>query len=196
MKRDEITELYFIAAIANIPSIIQHGILSHKLAGRIDHHSVAMPEIQEGRKNKQITGARTLHDYANLYFDAHNPMLSRLRAHNNDICILRVEAEVLDLPGVIMADRNAASDWVRFSRVVEGLQTIDRERVFARYWTHSQDVYDEMSHKSEKCAEVLIPDRVMPCYFVGAYVANGVALVQFQQLNIGLPVSIRSDIFF
>jgi hypothetical protein len=154
-----------------------------------------MPEIQERRKNKQIPGARTLHDYANLYFDAHNPMLSKLREHNNDICILRVDAELLDLPGVIIADRNAASDWVRFSRVTEGLQAIDRERVFARYWTHP-DPYDEMSHKSEKCAEVLIPDRVMPCHFVGAYVANGVALLQFQQLNIGLPVCIRSDIFF
>ena len=54
MNRDEITELHFIAPIGNVPSIIQHGILSHRLAGRIDHHSVAMPEIQERRKNKQI----------------------------------------------------------------------------------------------------------------------------------------------
>ena len=195
MNRDEITELHFIAPIANVPSIIEHGILSHKLAGRIDHHSVAMPEIQERRKNKQIPGARTLHDYANLYFDAHNPMLSRLREHNDDICVLRVDAGVLDLPGVIIADRNAASDWVRFSRVIEGLQAIDRERVYARYWTHP-DPYDEMSHKSEKCGEVLIPDCVMPNYFVGACVANGVALLQFQELSIGLPVCIRSDIFF
>ncbi len=80
MNRDEITKLYFIAPIANVPSILQHGILSNKLSGQIDHHSVAMPEIQERRKNKQIPGARPLHDYANLYFDAHNPMLSKRRA--------------------------------------------------------------------------------------------------------------------
>jgi len=196
MNRDEITELHFIAPITNLPSIMEHGILSHSLAGRIDHHSVAMLEIQERRKNKQIPGARTLHDYANLYIDAHNPMLSRLRAHNDDICILQVDAEVLDLPGVIISDRNAASDWVRFSPVAEGLKTIDRTRVFARYWTHPGDIYDEMSHKSEKCAEVLVPDRIKPCHLVGAYVANEVALLRFQQLNINLPVCIRSDIFF
>lgn len=196
MNRDEITKLYFIAPIANVPSILQHGILSHKLSGQIDHHSVAMPEIQERRKNKQIPGARPLHDYANLYFDAHNPMLSKRRAQNDEICILQVDAKVLDLPGVIIADRNAASDWVRFSPVAEGLKSIDRDRVFAQYWTHPQDLYDEMRHKSEKCAEVLVPDRVKPCYFVGAYVANEVALLWFQQLNINLPVCIRSDIFF
>jgi hypothetical protein len=91
MNRDDITELHFIAPITNVPSIMQHGILSHKLSGQIHHHSVAMPEIQERRKNKQIPGARTLHDYANLYFDAHNPMLSKLRARNDDICILRID---------------------------------------------------------------------------------------------------------
>jgi hypothetical protein len=196
MTRDEITELHFIAPIANVPPIMKHGILCHKRAGQIEHHSVAMAEIQERRTNKRIPGAGTLHDYANLYFDAHNPMLSRLRAQNEDICVLQVDAKVLDSAGVIIADRNAASDWVRFSPVVDGLKGIDRDRVFARYWIHSQDVYDEMSHKSEKCAEVLVPDCVRPGFLLGAYVANATALQKFQQLNIGLPVSIRNDIFF
>ncbi len=88
----------------------------------------------------------------------------------------QVDAKVLDLPGVIIADRNAASDWVRFSRVGDGLKTIDRDRVFARYWTHPENVFDEMSHKSEKCAEVLVPDCVLPGLLVGAYVANEAAL--------------------
>ena len=83
-----------------------------------------------------------------------------------------------------------------FSPVVDGLKGIDRDRVFARYWTHPQDPYEEMSHKSEKCAEVLVPDCVMPGFLVGVYVANEAALQMFQQLNIGLPVRIRSDIFF
>ena len=95
-----------------------------------------------------------------------------------------------------MLQYNAASDWVRFFPVGEGLKALDRDRVFARYWTHPQDLYDEMSHKSEKCAEVLVPDCVMPGFLLGAYVANEVALQKFQQLNIGLPVRIRSDIFF
>jgi hypothetical protein len=85
MNRDEIIELYFIAPIANVPSIMQHGILSHKLAQQIAHDSVAMQEIQERRRNKQIPGARRLHEYANLYFDAHNPMLSKRREQNDSV---------------------------------------------------------------------------------------------------------------
>ena len=123
-------------------------------------------------------------------------MLSKLRAQNDNICVLRVDPKVLDLPGVIIADRNAASGWARFSPVAEGLKRIDRDRVFGRYWTHPQDEYEEMSHKSEKCAEVLVPDCIRPSFLLGAYVVNEVALQKFQQLNIGLPVRIRSDIFF
>src|SRR5437660_12681898 len=108
MNRGEVIELHYITAIANVPSILRHGILSHNLAEQRAHDSVAMPEIQERRSNKQIPGARPLHDYANLYFDAHNPMLSKCRARNAEICVLRINATVLDQAGVIVADRNAA----------------------------------------------------------------------------------------
>lgn len=196
MNRNEMTELHFIAPIANVPSILQHGILCHKLSLQICHDSVAMQEIQERRRNKQIPGARRLHEYANLYFDAHNPMLSRLREKNNEICILQVDTEVFNLPGVIISDINAASDWARYSPVTQGLKAIERDRVFAQYWTHPEDLNDERRHKLEKCAEVLVPDRIMPCYIRSAYVASDAALSRFRQLNIELPVCIRSDIFF
>jgi hypothetical protein len=53
-----------------------------------------------------------------------------------------------------------------------------------------------MRHKSEKCAELLVPDRVGAHLIVGAYVANQNAQIAFQQLNLGLPVQIRGDMFF
>jgi hypothetical protein len=196
MNRADVTELHYITAIANLPSIMQHGILSHTLADQLAHDSVAMPEIQERRRNKQIPGARLLHDYANLYFDAHNPMLSRCRGRNNEICVLQINPSVLDTPGVIIANRNAASNWTSFWPVPGGFTVISMERVFARYWTHPDDPYEEMSHKSEKCAEVLVPDRVDAQFIVGAYVANQAALVEFQRLNSQLPVRIRGDMFF
>ena len=196
MIRGDVTELLYITAIANVPSILRQGILSHALADRLAHDSVAMPEIQERRSNKQIPGARALHEYANLYFDAHNPMLSRCRARNAEICVLQIDAAALDLEGVIVTDRNAASGWAGFWPVADGLRIISRERIFARYWTHRDDPYDEMSHKSEKCAEVLVPDRLEARFVMGAYVANQGALHAFQQLNTGLPARIRSDIFF
>ena len=195
MNRTDIAELHFIAPIVNVLSILLHGILSHQQAERLAHDSVAMPEVQERRKNKQIPGARPLHEYANLYFDAHNPMLSKRRTQNDSICVLRVNCTVLDLPGVIVADRNAASDWARFFPSGQGVSALDRDRLFARYWIHP-DPFDAMSHKSEKCAEVLVPDWVEPRFIMGAYVANQTALTAFQQLNTGLPVTINHGMFF
>lgn len=196
MERSDVSELHYITAIANVISILQRGILSHKLADALTHDSVAMPEVQARRKNKQIPGARMLHEYANLYFDAHNPMLCARQQRNNEICVLRIDSAVLELPGVIVADRNAASDWVGFWPVPDGLARLNRERLFARYWTHPDDTYEQMRHKSEKCAEVLVPDRVEPRLVLGAYVANNTALAAFSELNTVLPVQIRSQMFF
>ncbi|MBU0678233.1 MAG: DUF4433 domain-containing protein [Verrucomicrobia bacterium] len=195
MNRADITELHFITPIGNVPSILEYGVLSNRIARRLDHDSVALEEVQERRRNKQIPGGGKLHEYANLYFDAHNAMLSRRRAQNDIICVLRVSSDVLELPDVVLSDRNAASDWARFSSVAAGLEQINGERVFARYWTHD-DPFDQMSHKSEKCAEVLVPGRVDACHITGAYVANQVGLTAFNALNTGLPVSINTDIFF
>ena|ERR1043165_2913478 len=195
MDRADVRQLHYITAIANVPSIMLHGILSHSLAAQLAHDSVAMPEIQERRRNKQIPGARPLHDYANLYFDAHNPMLSKCRNRNNDICVLRVDQSVLDLPNVIITDRNAATDMVRFRDVVDGLAQLDAQRLLAQYWTHPDDLYDQANHKAEKCAEVLVPDRVEANMIVGAYVANRTALAAFQALNTGLAVQIHPMFF-
>ncbi len=196
MKRTDITELHYITPIANVPSIIKYGILSHKLSQKLPHDSLAMEEIQSKRKNKQIPGARKLHEYANLYFDAHNPMLSKRRNQNDQICILCVNPSVLDLPDVIISDRNAASDWVRFNSVIDGLKALDKDQIYARYWTNVINQYELWEQKSIKCAEVLVPDSVEPKYILGAYVANQTALQAFQRLNIKLTVLIKSDIFF
>jgi len=46
--------------------ILEQNILAintHTLADELRHDSVAMPEIQAIRQNKQIPGARRLHEY-------------------------------------------------------------------------------------------------------------------------------------
>jgi hypothetical protein len=196
INRSDVTELYYITPIANVPSILQHGILSNMLSSKLPHDSVAMPEMQTKRKNKRIPGAGMLHDYANLYFDAHNPMLCKRQGLNYSICVLRVEASIIDLPNVIIADRNAASDYVRFYPTKDGLAALDKNKVYARYWTNARDQYEAWELKSKKCAEVLVPNKVEPRYILSAYVANQQALDAFNQLNIALSVCIKNGIFF
>lgn len=196
MNRSDITELHFITAIDNVPSILEHGILSNRRASLLPHISIAMQEVQDRRRDKRIPGAGLLHEFANLYFDAHNPMLSRRREHNNTICVLRVDQAVMDESGVIIADRNAASDYARFYTAAAGIQSLDKDLVFARFWTHAEDPYEAMRLKSIKCAEVLVPDSISPDFLTGAYVANQLALVALEALGTRLPVMIKGSMFF
>ena len=197
MDRSDVKELYFITPIVNVPSIMEYGILSYNLSIKLPHCSVAMQEMQEKRMVKKIPGTKKkLHDYANLYFDAHNPMLSKRRDQNAEICVMRINSEVIDLPDVIITDQNASSDYVRFFSVSRGLSAIDKEKLFSRYWTHRDNQYEEWAHKSVKCAEVLVPDKIEPQYILGIYVANQTALDAIKKLRLGLTVCIKSDIFF
>ena len=196
MNRADVIELHYITAITNVPSMLQHGILSHNRAQQLPHISVAMAEIQDRRREKQIPGAGHLHDYVNLYFDAHNPMLSVRRTRNDEICVLRISSDVLDLGNVIVTDMNAARDAVRFYDVASGLAALDREKLFATFWLHQDDPIEEDRHKALKCAEVLVPDSVAPQRIRGAYVANSIALGALQALNLGLQVNVNVGMFF
>jgi hypothetical protein len=196
MNRSDINELHFITHIGNVPSIIQEGIVSRNKAirDRINNHDISMGSVQDWRSGKKIPGTRNeLHDYANLYFDAHNPMLSARRSRNNEICVLRVDNNILDLEGVIVTDKNAAREcW--FKPVDAGLPLLDAREVFAKYWT-SDDLIEEYRLKGIKCAEVLVLDCVDPEYISGAYVANTIALSSFKQVA-SIPVRIKSGLFF
>ncbi len=197
MKREEVQELHYIAPIENVASIVELGILSHNRVAKVRHNSVAMAEIQAMRTNKAIPGTRRhLHDYVNLYFDAHNPMLSRVRNHNNRICVLQVDSSVLDLPEVIVTDQNAASKYVQWLPASRGLAVLNRERLFAEFWLHPQNQFDEWRHKSEKCAEVLVPDCVPPRYILGAYVPNQTALEAWERLTVNWTARVKPAIFF
>ena len=171
MDRKDVRGLNYIAPIENLGSILKKGIISHKLANKLTHRSVAMDEIQDRRKVKVVPGGRPLHEYANLYFDARNPMLSRRRDQHLSICVLEVDPIVMELPGVVIADRNASSGYARFSSYPEGLRLIDKDLVYAEYWTHPDDQILEWEHKSKKCAEVLVPDIVEARYIIAARVS-------------------------
>jgi hypothetical protein len=196
LRREDVVELHYITPIANVASILRLGILSHVRARKVAHDSVALEEIQMRRSDKRVPGARALHEYVNLYFDAHNPMLSRVRDRNGEIAVLRVSPEMLDLPGTLVCTGNAASNYARFCTVDVGLAHLDRERVFAQYWTHRDDPFDEFRHKVEKCAEVLVPDSVTPDFIVGAYVAHRDALACWSRAVMTLAAEVRHGFFF
>ena len=148
MKREDLDALHYITPIANVLSILTHGIMSHKRAATLPHQSIAMAEIQDRRRQVVIPNARPLHEYVNLYLCARNPMMYKRRTEHRSICVLRISPDVLALPGVVLADQNASSDYVRFFPSPAGLARIDRELVFAERWTHPDDLIEQFRHRS------------------------------------------------
>ncbi|HEY5639476.1 MAG TPA: DUF4433 domain-containing protein [Dehalococcoidia bacterium] len=174
MEFSEIVELHYITPIVNLPSILLNGILSNRLARQTRHDSVADEDVQDRRRLVRVPtpeGSRPLHSYANLYFDARNPMMFVRRHQHNGLIVVRVGKEVMHLPGVVVTDCNASSDHVRFGDGIRGLKIVDRGLVFAERWT-SDDQFEYFRRKSARCAEVLVPDRVPPAYINGAYCSN------------------------
>jgi hypothetical protein len=196
MTRAELHELGYIVPIATIPSILQHGILSHRRADRIVHESIALQDIQDLRAQVKVPNGRALHEYANMYICPRNPMLFKRKDSHNRICVVRVSADVVDLPNVIITNSNAGSKYVRFSPAPSGLAIVDRERTFARNWKHPEDQIDEWRHSAQKCAEVLVPDVVPVRYITGAFVSSGVGEQRLLELAPELPIAIDGDLFF
>jgi ssDNA thymidine ADP-ribosyltransferase DarT-like protein len=195
MRRDELHELHYITLIDNVPSILTKGIMSHYLAEKVQHRSIAMQEVQNKRSTKKVPGGRMLHECANTYICARNPMLYLRRNSHAELCVLRIDPAVLDLDGVIVTDRNAASH-ARFSPGSTGLSLIDREQVFAEYWIHPGNVLATDDHKKIKCAEVLVPSRISPNYIVGAYVSSVQSMRRLGEIAPQLLVTMDAHLFF
>lgn len=198
MTYDEVPELHLITPVANLPSILEHGVLSNHLARRLapDAASVARADIQEGREAKRVPGGRPLHAYANLYFHARNPMMYLRKEEHEGLCVLSVHKAVLTEEGVVVTDQNAASDYARFAPSPDGLRLLDRAMVYAEDWRHD-DRRDYFRHRSVKCAEALVPDRVRPEAVRGVYVSCEAARARVEALVSGaLRVKVSPPLFF
>jgi hypothetical protein len=163
----KLREFQNITLIENIPSILKHGIVSHSEAAKLPHRSVAFQEVQDKRDAKRVPGGLAPHEYANVYFHARNPMMSRRRNEAHRLCVLRVSTEILSIPGTVITDQNAASTYVRFS-TPDRLRLMDLDCVFARNWKHPENQIEEWRHSSAKCAEVLIPKKIPTDFLIGA----------------------------
>ena len=195
MRREDLAELHYITPIVNVPSILHEGILSHRRAMGLTHQPVAMQEYQGRRARVRVLARRPLHQYANLYFHARNPMMYLGQSDHPNLCVLRVNTGVLDLPGVVVADRDAASKYARFGPVASILENIDYDLVFAESWDHLDYRAKERSQSAIKCAEVLVPVRVAPDYVLGAYVSGLIGWVRLAKVAPSLEATINADLF-
>ncbi|MDQ2843820.1 MAG: DUF4433 domain-containing protein [Acidobacteriota bacterium] len=196
MDRAELVELQYITRSENIASIIQHGILSNKLARYHNPVSIALTDVQDIRERRSVPGGRPLHEYVNLYVCARNPMMYLRRDQHLELAVIQVSPAIVDIRGVVVTDANAASGYSRFAPAPGGIDIVDGTLTFAHSWKHPDDEIQEWRHKSMKCAEVLVPDRVSPEYLIGAYVSCEQAKASILQIVGGVAITVDPYMFF
>ena len=199
MTRGQCHELGYIVPFATVPSILQHGILSHTRAAKFEHEDIALADVQDKRSKVIVptpNGGRRLHDFANVYVNARNPMLLKKSAIHYRTAVLRVSANVLDIPGAVVTDMNAGSNYVHFSAAPDGLSIVDYDRTSAEWWTKHANQRDIWRHSAQMCAEVLVPNVIPAIHVTGAFVVNEAAAQALRELVPGLPVSVNQHLFF
>lgn len=174
---------------------MKYGLLSNDKAKRIAHTSIAMQEVQDKREAKIVPNGLRLHQYANLYFDPRNPMLSARRNQNEDICILNIAVSILDYRGVVVQDCNASSSYASFYEPEVGIKNIDFNLVYATWWK-DDDYYVEKRKKSIKCAEVLVPYEVPYEFIKCAAVISENAKQKLEVAGFDKKIYVKPELFF
>lgn len=168
----DIKRLYYITHIDNVPSILRRGILSHeRVETEGDQYTPIYDEaIVAARKDKLAPNGKRLWSFANLYFNARNPMLYRVKHEKSldDMAVVCVKPTILQRPDIFITTGNARalqSDILPRDVGMKELPKIKRE--FDIAWWKLED-----GSKRKIMAECLVPDLVPPENIQAIYVAN------------------------
>jgi ssDNA thymidine ADP-ribosyltransferase, DarT len=171
-----VRELHYLCFFDNIGSILQWGIVSKNEQRRRFPAalSFADPELQKWRAANRVPNGLPLYDYVNLYFDASNAMLLRLRAFSDTLAILRISPDVIDFPGTVVSDRNASAEERIFRPAASGIPALNEGEVYSESWHGSQEA------QQKRCAELLVPGTIPPESINGAFVRTDACRLQVE----------------
>lgn len=122
-------------------------------------------------------------------------MMYKLKHGVVPLTVVRLDPAVLDLPGSVIADGNAASDDTIFLASPGGLARLNEDRVYADSWDN-QDYWAKVELKRARCAELLVPDRVEPRFVLGCYVDHRNRRPECSSQSPRVSVEVNAHVFF
>ena len=181
--------LFYITHINNLPSIIEHGILSHAEVEtrNLEYTPIYDSDIVSSRANTNVDGSKTLWNFANLYFQPRNAMLYRVLHEKGDseLAIVAVHSTVSTQEGVFISTENAASEDSEILAREEGWERVQADwQIIDNEWWNSSD-----GSKRIMMAECLVPECVAPEYIHSIYVANYRVAELVRQMR-GIPTTV------
>lgn len=180
---------YYITHVSNLPSILQEGILSHSEVEKRNLNSAIVynADVVNRRRENITPDDRSLWEYANVYINARNPMLYRVSRQTEvgNLCILVIDAAVMNLSGAFLTDGNAASTMTKIRKAKDGIPYLDWNVLDSDYWTE----YDDGTRRI--MAECLIPKLVEPKFIKEILVSNSKHVPTVRQLISSVPRTIN-----
>jgi len=189
-KTPEIKSLYYITHIDNLPSILRHGILSHRRVQEmgIQYTPIYDAAIVNNRQMKTAPDGNSLWEFANVYFQPRNPMLYRVLHEKDaaDIAVIGVRPRVLGHPRAFIALGNAASGATQIVASKEGLKRISEIwGIINSDWWNAVD-----GSKRKIMAECLVPDAVPAEDIHTIFVASHEAAQRVRKLQLPRSVAV------
>jgi len=155
--------LYHCTALENLPSILEHGIVSRNAIGngQITFRDTSNQEVQKLRSKKDVFGRElNLHDYVPLFFTDDTPTIHVMRKVC-PCCVLCVSADIVDKASeYVFTDGNAASKYTTFFTDMRDLQKLDLITIDGQQDPREFIFNDVMKRKKQ--AEFLVKGRVPP----------------------------------
>lgn len=181
-------ELYYIAHIDNLGSILEKGILSHERIEQLElgYTSIYNEEIVGRRRSRSTPDSKSLWHYANLYFQPRNPMMYSIVSTRDkeNLVVISISKEVLGEHGVLVTDGNAANAPTQFYSRSDGLKILKHQwNAIRNDWWNKDD-----GSKRKIMAECLVPNQVKPELFRSLYVVNSAAEHHMKQIVDNLPI--------
>lgn len=210
VTRNKIKEVYYTTHVNNLQSILEIGVQSRNRATRLNllHHEndISNPEVQALReksiRSPHDNRTHPLHDYVNFYPQPFNAMMATvIRSQPNiNLCVLRINNSILDIPGTLITNMNAACADVKIFKPSDWTLTPEEfEAVRSLSFNGDGIERDEPSYKAFKRArqfEVLVLDFVLPGYINGIFVPNERLKHDIEAITKGrIPVEVNASLF-
>ncbi len=185
---------YYITHKDNLKSLLKQGIWCRsQMHGswwpfNRKPKSIHSEEVVKRREERKFKN-RSLWDYANVYFEARNPMLFSVikKFEASNIAVLQIQSDIIDGPDVGLADGNAASHNTKlFEDIGEGLNTLKGEQFKKTYWNDTDD------GKRKIMAEILVYHHIPKEKIMSVYVAHQQAAEEMKNTLYTINPSVKT----
>lgn len=148
-----IQALWYVTHLANLVSIVEHGILSRE---EIYRKNLQFEDISNLRVQRRRTG---YHGYVPFFLVPNTPMLYVCwQRHSGAIAVIEADIQIADFRGVQFSNGNIADSETNIYSDPKDLENLDWEVIHAPWGAYSPE------WKRKRSAEILVPQFVPQKY--------------------------------